>query len=242
MFASTPDRRPLLTGSRQTAFRRLTVVVALLFLAAACSSAGETSADSETTAGETGAGENGEAAADETRPTSLTITNQGGDMEGHTPRGFAGSGTGLFIGDNLNANFPDGEGIQLLLTFDLPDDVDEILSASLTSDVMEVRGDPFNALGDIEAEPVTYTEFGPPLFELEADGDPVNCLRVGPSGLICDVTQAAADGVAAGKDRLQFRLQFQNLSDSDGEPDLALFYLTDTNSNERGIFTLNLRR
>ncbi len=32
----------------------------------------------------------------------LQIQNQGGSMEGHTPRGFAGSGTGLFAGDNLN--------------------------------------------------------------------------------------------------------------------------------------------
>lgn len=178
----------------------------------------------------------------ETGPRSITITNQGGDLEGHTPRGFAGSGTGLFTGDNLNANFPNGEGIQILLTFDLPDDVDQVFSASLTSDVMEVRGDPFTTLGDIEAEPVSYTEFGPPLFALEADGDAVSCLRVGPSGLICDVTDAAAAGVAAGREQLQFRLQFQNLSDNDGEQDLALFYLTDTNSNERGIFTLNLER
>ena len=209
-------------------FPKWAFAITLLFLVAACSS------------GEDSAGD--EAAAAETGPSSLTITNQGGDLEGHTQRGFAGSGTGLFIGDNLNANFPNGEGIQLLLTFDLPDDVEQVLSASLTSDVMEVRGNPFTALGDIEAEPVTYTEFGPPLFELEADGDAVNCLRVGPSGLICDVTEAAVAGVAAGRDQLQFRLQFQDISDSDGEQDMALFYLTDTNTNERGIFTLNIRR
>lgn len=228
MLASTLDRRSPLTNSRAATLRKLALAVALLFLVAACSSDGDDVGGDET--------------ADEAAPSSLTITNHGGELEGHTPRGFSGSGTGLFIGDNLNPNFPNGEGIQLLLTFDLPDDVEEVFSASLTSDVMEVRGDPFTALGDIQAEPVTYTEFGPALFELEADGEAVSCLRVGPSGLICDVTEAAADGVTAGRDQLQFRLQFQNVSDSDGEQDMALFYLTNANTNERGIFTLNLRR
>lgn len=180
--------------------------------------------------------------AEETGPRSISIDNQGGDLEGHTPRGFPGSGTGLFTGDNLNPNFPNGEGIQILLTFDLPDDVDEVFSASLTSDVMEVRGDPFTTLGVLKAEPVTYSEFGPPLFELAADGDAVDCLRVGQTGLICDVSDAAAAGVAAGRDQLQFRIQFENPSDNDGEQDLALFYRTDTNTNEPGIFSLNVER
>ena len=50
----------------------------------------------------------------------LVVTNQGGSLEGHTPRGFAGTGTGLFAGDNLNPAFPEGDGVQFLLTFELP--------------------------------------------------------------------------------------------------------------------------
>ena len=49
----------------------------------------------------------------------ILLQNQGGSMEGHTPRGFRGMGTGLFAGDNLNQRFPDGDGVQLFLTFDL---------------------------------------------------------------------------------------------------------------------------
>lgn len=50
---------------------------------------------------------------------TIILENQGGNMEGHTPRGFQGMGTGLFTGDNLNPNFPEGDGVQLFLTFDL---------------------------------------------------------------------------------------------------------------------------
>ena len=54
----------------------------------------------------------------------ITIQNDGTSaLEGHTPRGFAGSGTGLFVGDNLNPNFPDGEGLQILLSFLIPDEL-----------------------------------------------------------------------------------------------------------------------
>lgn len=225
-----PDRHGTSTGRlrARTGLRRFAgatfVATALALIAAAC-----------------GGGDDGGTRSADDGPRSIALTNHGGDLEGHTPRGFAGSGTGLFIGDNLNPDFPEGEGIQLLLTFELPDDVDQVLSASITTDVMEVRGDPFTTLGLIEAEPVSYDEFGPQLFDLAADGDAVDCLRVGPSGLICDVTEAAVAGVDAGRDRLQFRLQFQNLADNDGEQDLALFHLTDTNRNERGIFVLNLR-
>lgn len=212
--------------------RFLAGLAALILLATACSSTEDTSEGTAET------DETEEAVEDTVR--SFRIPNHGGDLEGHTPRGFAGSGTGLFTGDNLNPDFPNGEGIQILLTFELPDDIDQIRSASLSSVAMEVRGDPFGALGPLQAEPVTYEEFGPPLFELEADGEPVDCLRVGNEGVICDVSEAAAAGVAEGKARLQFRLQFVDPSDSDGEQDLALFYLTDTNTNEPGIFFLNV--
>lgn len=171
----------------------------------------------------------------------LIIENQGGELEGHTPRGFAGSGTGLFAGDNLNPNFPNGEGIQILLTFELPEGApSEITTATLASGVMEVRGNPFEALGSLQAEPVTYETFGPPLFELAADGPAVTCERFGETGITCDVSEAAAAALADNPERVQFRLQFEGLSDSDNEQDLALFFFTDANTNEPGIFTLQL--
>jgi hypothetical protein len=50
---------------------------------------------------------------------SVVLLNQGDASEGHTPRGFRGAGTGLFVGDNLNSQFPDGDGVQLYVWFDL---------------------------------------------------------------------------------------------------------------------------
>lgn len=202
---------------------RLALVAPVLF--AACSSAGGTDG------------------ADPIEPLDapplvapLLVPNQGGDLEGHTPLGFAGSGTGLFVGDNLNERFPDGEGIQLLLTFELPPESAGSERALLTSDALTVRGTPFDDLGDLLVEPVTYDDFGPPLFELEPDGDAVVCERQGAGSVICDVTSVAAGTHG----RVQFRLRFERRGDNDGTKDLALFFLTDSNTNEPGIFTLEL--
>jgi len=110
----------------------------------------------------------------------------------------------------------------------------------LTSEILSVRGAPFDDLGSLSAEPVTYAEFGPAIFDLSADGAAVPCERVGDSGLVCDVTAAVADSIVAGESRVQFRLKFDTPGDSDGEADLALFFVTDSNTNEPGIFTLEL--
>jgi len=170
----------------------------------------------------------------------VVIENMGGAMEGHTPRGFAGSGIGLFAGDNLNAGFPDGDGVQLYLSFDLPSDVVAADGAVLESNVLTVRGTPFDDLGPLLAELVTYNEFGPSLFDLPADANAVECGRVGESDLRCDVGEATANALSAGADRLQFRIRFETSGDLDDSPDLAMFFLTDSNTNEPGIFTLRI--
>jgi hypothetical protein len=169
-----------------------------------------------------------------------TIANEGGSMEGHTPRGFAGSGTGLFVGDNLNAGFPDDDGVQLWLRFALPNGSAAPSLAMLSSDVMSVTGSPFDDLGTMLAEPVAYDDFGPQFFDLAADGPAVGCQRVGADRLECDVTDAVTATRANGSQNAQFRLRFERVADSDGNQDLALFFLTDPNVNESGIFHLDL--
>jgi hypothetical protein len=161
-------------------------------------------------------------------------------MEGHTPRGFAGSGTGLFVGDNLNSGFPDDDGVQLWLSFALPASGAAPTRAVLSSDVMTVAGSPFEDLGTLLAEPVTYDGFGPQLFDLAADGPAVDCQRVGAERLECDVTDAVTAALGSGSQSAQFRLRFERVADGDGNQDLALFFLTDSNINEPGIFHLDL--
>jgi len=168
------------------------------------------------------------------------IQNQGGSMEGHTPRGFAGSGTGLFAGDNLNQGFPNGDGVQIWLTFDISGGTPTPSRAVLRSQVLTVRGTPFADLGALQAEPVRYASFNPALFDLPPTGAAVTCNRVGDDGIECDVSVAVALAVAAGEDRAQFRLKFETAGDNDGTADLAMFFFTDSNTNERGIFTLDL--
>ena len=170
----------------------------------------------------------------------IQIQNQGGSMEGHTPRGFAGSGTGLFAGDNLNPGFPDGDGVQIWLTFDISAGTPTPARAVLRSQVLTLRGTPFADLGTLQAEPARYDSFGPNLFDHPSTGAAAICNRVGDGRVECDVTDAVTRAVDAGEDRAQFRLRFETAGDDDGEADLAMFFVTDSNTNEPGIFTLDL--
>ncbi len=168
----------------------------------------------------------------------VVVENQGGSLEGHTPRGFAGMGTGLFVGDNLNPGFPDGDGVQLFLTFDLPDMSASADRVILRSDSLQVQGDPFADLGVLSATLVSYTEFGPHLFDLEPNGEAIACERVGDSSIECDVSSTLSSLAGANADRAQFRLRFDQAGDSDGTADLAMFNRGDSNTNEAGIFRL----
>ncbi len=232
-----PAAHPTLTSRRRP---RLTAIgVALALLAAACSG-------SDNSASEPGATDAADLdqTVEEGAPASgdpISIPNDGTNaLEGHTPRGFAGTGTGLFAGDNLNPNFPNGDGVQIWLSFALPEGTAAPTTATLRSDVLTPTGNVFEALGDLQAAPVSYDAFGPELFDLEPIGDLVTCSRPTDSSITCDVTEAAATAIADGESFVQLRLTFEQVSDSDGEQDLATFFLTDSNTNEPGIFFLDL--
>jgi len=171
----------------------------------------------------------------------ISIANDGTSaLEGHTPRGFAGMGTGLFAGDNLNPNFPNGDGVQIWLSFAIPNGTATPTTATLRSDVLSPTGNVFEALGNLQAAPVSFEAFGPQVFDLQPTGDLVTCERPTESSLTCDVTAAAQTAIDAGDPLVQLRLTFEEVSDSDGEQDLARFFLTDSNTNEPGIFFLDL--
>jgi hypothetical protein len=105
---------------------------------------------------------------------------------------------------------------------------------------MTVAGSPFEDLGSLLAEPVSYDSFGPQLIDLAADGPAIDCQRVGAERLECDVTDAVTTALESGSRSAQLRLRFERLADGDGNEDLVLFFLTDSNVNEPGIFHLEL--
>lgn len=172
--------------------------------------------------------------------TTAEIPNRGDDMEGHTPRGFPGSGRGLFVGDNLNSSFPDGDGVQIYLTFDLPE-IRSVEAALLTSDVLHFSGTPFTDLGELLAEPMEYDSFGPDLYDLPASGDPAVCRREGETGVVCDITDQVDAAMSSGAGSVQVRLRFERAGDNDGDQDLAMFFREDSNINEPRLFTLRVR-
>jgi hypothetical protein len=146
-------------------------------------------------------------------------------------------GTGLFAGDNLNSRFPDGDGVQAFVTFALPEDP-TATSATLRSNVLQTRGTPFNDLGALIAERVKYDTFGQHLFDLPSSGDPSTCTVIGGTAIACDVTRAVQAAADEGVPSVQFRIRFERVADNDGQADLAMFYRSDSNRNEEGLFTL----
>ncbi len=173
---------------------------------------------------------------------TITVDNQGGTMEGHTPRGFAGIGTGLFVGDNLNANFPNGDGLQMFLTFDVSNvSVDVTTSVTLRSSNARIEGAPLEDLGNLLVETVQYDSFSKASWDLEA-GPFVCVLGVSASNSFsCDVTEAVAQALERGDSLVQFRVRFEKAGDNDGSPDLVYFNSANSNRNESGIFQLEIK-
>jgi hypothetical protein len=169
----------------------------------------------------------------------VSIPNEGGAREGHTPTAFAGMGTGLFAGDNLNPAFPDGVGVQTYLTFALPPDL-TVSAAQLASDALHVSGTPFEDLGPLLAEPISYETFGPVLFDLAAIGPFSECIVTDETSIRCDMTEAVRIALADGRTEAQFRIRFAVAADDDGLGDLALFFRADSNTNEAGLFELEI--
>ena len=172
---------------------------------------------------------------------SFVLANQGGTQEGHTPRGFQGMGTGLFAGDNLNPGFPNGDGVQIFLTFDLSQlPVGQVTSAILSSENFKAQGTPFVDLGNLKAEAVRYSSFSSALWNLEpvASGDSCVFASSANGPFACDLSAAVQQSLDDGYPLAQFRLRFEQVSDSDGQPDMAMFFKTNSNTNEPGLFEL----
>jgi len=171
--------------------------------------------------------------------SNIVLRNQGGNMEGHTPRGFKGMGTGLFVGDNLNPSFPDGDGVQLFLTFDIGEIIKrDITSAILRSEHAHISGSPFD-LGALNIQEVRYNSFSSDLWNIKPKEGFTCVFSNTREGLYeCDVTEVIKNSLKDEYNYAQFRLLFDEAGNKDGEQDLLMFYITDSNTNEPGIFEL----
>ena len=152
-------------------------------------------------------------------------------------------GTGLFAGDNLNRNFPDGDGVQIFLTFDLSGiPPGRVRSAVLSSGNPSVSGTPFKDLGVLTAKEVRYSEFSSALWDLAPPGNGAECtLADAASGPFqCDLSGAVQHSLDDSYRYAQFRVRFDRAGDRDGSQDLAAFFKRDSNTNEPGIFRLDV--
>ncbi|MFV2001975.1 MAG: hypothetical protein ACC619_03235, partial [Paracoccaceae bacterium] len=177
-------------------------------------------------------------------PAGISLFNIGGDMGGHTPRGFQGQGNGIFVGDNLNRSFPNGDGVQAFISFDISGlPAGTIKSARLSSRFLRVNGEPFTDLGPIRLEQTEFSRFSSALWNSPAQPGLGCVLAISPdqTSAGCDLTAAVQGALADGRQLLQFRLRFEKISDADNRPDLALFFKQDSNTNEGGVFELTIR-
>ncbi|MCP4871563.1 MAG: hypothetical protein GY898_22875 [Proteobacteria bacterium] len=177
---------------------------------------------------------------------SFSFTNTGDpDLEGHTPRGFQGQGGGLFAGDNLNAGFPEGDGVQIFLSVDISDLLDgawDVESAVLSSEYGSTSGRPFEDLGDLTAEEIRFEAFSSALWDadLEAGGDSCVFGTSADGPFECDLAAAVQNSLDDGYDYLQLRFRLDDAGDSDGSQDLVQFFISNSNATEEGIFDLNV--
>jgi hypothetical protein len=110
-------------------------------------------------------------------------------MEGHTPRGFQGSGAGLFAGDNLNRNFPNGDGVQIFLTFDLSGiPAGKVESAVLRAANATVIRTPFEDLGVLRAEEIRFDDFSSALWDAVPVAEGAVCTLAVSAGEPTDAT------------------------------------------------------
>jgi hypothetical protein len=172
---------------------------------------------------------------------TFVIENRGEDFEGHSPIGFSGSGSGILLGDNLNEIFPNKDGIQSFLNFDLTKlKGEKIKSAVLYSEFAQIEGEPFESLGNVLVDEVSYGEFSSKVWNTESFGN-VCVVNVLEDGIFtCDITEHIDRFLREGKETAQFRLRFEKVSDEDNQKDLLLFYKTDLNKNEKGIFKIRV--
>jgi hypothetical protein len=69
------------------------------------------------------------------------------------------------VGDNLNPQFPDGDGLQLYVSFDLRElPAGRVQSAVLRSVHVHVSGPPFDDLGALIAQEFRYAPSSPDLW------------------------------------------------------------------------------
>jgi hypothetical protein len=194
-------------------------------------------------AGLVAGGQGGTGGAD-AAPSTFMLPNDGtSNLEGHTPRGFQGEGTGLFAGDNLNPNFPDGDGVHFFLTFDLADvPQGNVVSATVRSANAHESGSPYADLGTLSASEIRFDEFSSALWDAPLLQGGTSCEFASSSAgpFECDLAEAVQRSLDDGYRYAQFRFDFELAGDGDGSQDLASFYLRDPNGNEPGIFELEV--
>ena len=101
---------------------------------------------------------------------------------------------------------------------------------------------PLKDLGALRAEEIRYSKFSSALWNLEALAGGAECefatSRNGP--FQCDLGDAVQRSLNDSYPLAQFRLLLDRAGDNDGTPDMVAFFIADSNTNQPGIFELEV--
>ena len=101
---------------------------------------------------------------------------------------------------------------------------------------------PFKDLGPLKAEEIRFDDFSPALWNAAPVVGGAVCILAESAGepISCDISGAVQRSLDDSYRYAQFRVRLDQAGDRDGEQDLVAFFKTDSNTNEPGIFLLDV--
>ena len=140
----------------------------------------------------------------------------------------------------MNQNFPEGDGVQIFLTFDLSFVQETITEARLQAPKENIHfsGTHLEDWGNLIVEEVRYDTFSSKLWDLGSSGNGCIFATSEEGPFECDVSSIVTNSLNDNYRYAQSRIRFENPGDNDGQQDMVMFYITNSNTNERGIFEL----
>ena len=97
-------------------------------------------------------------------------------------------------------------------------------------------------MGTLRAEEIGYSKFSSALWNLEAHASGAGCeFAISPSGLFqCGLAETVQRSLNDPYPLAPFRLLQDRAGDGDGVPDMVAFLISNSNTNQTGIFELEV--
>jgi hypothetical protein len=128
----------------------------------------------------------------------------------------------ICVGDT-GANRDQYKGFMSFDLGDLPSDMSRLASARLNLQITQRPGNPFNGLGALFLDHAEFDEIGPGAFDVAPLSELGSIATAGNAGTVIQVDVRSAIAADLGnRDLSQFRLEFEEITDDDGNADTLI--------------------